>query len=70
MLHGGKFIFIRFNPDKFVNHLGTTKNPYMKVRMEYLKNEIIKQMDRIHCENNSELLEINYLFYDDYAYTF
>jgi hypothetical protein len=69
MLHGGKFIFIRFNPDKFVNQLNTTKNPYMKLRMEYLKNEIIKQIDRIHCDDNVELLEIIYLFYDGYEYT-
>jgi len=69
MLYGGKFIFIRFNPDKFVNQLGTTKNPCMKNRMEYLKNEIIKQIYRIQRDDNHELLEIIYLFYDGYAYT-
>jgi hypothetical protein len=70
MLHGGKFIFIRLNPDKFINQLGTTKNPCMKTRMEYLKNEIIKQMDRIYSDDNTELLEIYYLFYDGYDYKF
>jgi hypothetical protein len=69
MIHGGKFIFIRFNPDSFTNLNGTTKNPYMKLRMEILKNEIYKQMDRINNEKNKELLEIEYLFYDGFDYT-
>jgi hypothetical protein len=70
MIHGGKFIFIRFNPDTFVNKLGTKKNPYMKRRMEYLHAEINKQIQRINNEENNELLEIVYLFYDGYDYTF
>jgi hypothetical protein len=70
MLHGGKFIFIRFNPDKFTNRLGTTKNPYMKRRMEYLENEINTQIERINNEKNIELLEIFYLFYDGFDYNF
>jgi hypothetical protein len=70
MLHGGKFIFIRFNPDKFINTLGTKKDPYMKRRMEYLEKEIITQTNRIQNEENTGLLEIVYLFYDDYEYNF
>jgi len=69
MLHGGKFIFIRFNPDKFVNQFGTLKKPCMKKRMEDLEEEIIEQIDRINSEENEELLEIIYLFYDGYDYT-
>jgi len=68
MLHGGKFIFIRFNPDKFINSNNTEKNPYMKLRMPLLKNEIDKQIKRILDEENEELLEIYYLFYDGYDY--
>jgi len=66
MLHGGKFVFIRFNPDKFVNQNDIIKNPYMKLRMEILKNEIYKQINRINDEENKELLEIVYLFYDGF----
>ena len=66
MLHGGKFVFIRFNPDKFVNQNETEKNPYMKLRMETLKNEIYKQISRINNDENTELLEIVYLFYDGF----
>jgi len=69
MIHGGKFVFIRFNPDKFVNLTGTAKNPYMKLRMDYLMKEIYKQIERINNEENCDLLEVVYLFYDDFDYT-
>lgn len=68
MLHGGKFIFIRFNPDQFTNNSGTKKNPYMKRRMEYLEKEIYNQINRIDNEENNDLLEISYLFYDNFEY--
>jgi len=70
MIHGGKFIFIRFNPDEFVNGFGTKKNPYMKRRMKYLEEEINKQIEYIHNEKNNELLEIVYLFYDGFEYNY
>lgn len=68
MLHGGKFIFIRFNPDQFTNSLDTKKNPYMKRRMEYLEKEIYNQINRINDEENNDLLEISYLFYDNFEF--
>jgi hypothetical protein len=68
MLHGGKFVFIRFNPDQFTNSLDTKKNPYMKRRMEYLEKEIYNQINRIDNEENKDLLEISYLFYDNFEY--
>jgi len=68
MIHGGKFIFIRFNPDNFINCLETKKNPCMKRRMGYLVEEINKQIEKITNEKNDELLEIVYLFYDGYEY--
>ena len=51
-----------------VNGLGTRKNPYMKRRMEYLEKEINTQIERINNEENNDLLEIVYLFYDGYEY--
>jgi hypothetical protein len=70
MIHGGKFIFIRFNPHIFTNELGTKKKPYMKRRMEYLEKEINNKVDKINKEENSELLEMVYLFYDGFDYNF
>ena len=66
MSHGGKFMFIRFNPDNYINQNGTKVNPYMKKRMDDLYNEIMKQINRITNEQNNELLEIIHLFYDKY----
>ena len=65
MLHGGKFIFIRFNPDKFKNKAGKNQNPMLYTRLPVLKEEIEKQIKRIENEENNELLEIIKLYYDE-----
>ena len=41
-------------------------DPCMKKRMNDLQNEIDKQVERINAEENTELLELHYLFYDGY----
>jgi len=66
MVHGGKFIFIRFNPDKFTNHKGLKINPILYLRLAKLKNEIDKQIERIINDENENLIEIIYLYYDNY----
>jgi hypothetical protein len=66
MLHSGKFVFIRFNPDKYINKNGTTVNPSMKKRMDDLQNEINIHIIRINAQDNTELLELHYLYYDGY----
>jgi len=65
MLHGGKFIFIRFNPDKFTNKKGKNVNPMLYTRLPVVKEEIEKQIKRIENEENKELLEIIKLYYDE-----
>ena len=47
MLHGGKFVYIRFNPDKFNDKNGKSVNPMLNTRLPVLKEEIEKQMKRI-----------------------
>jgi hypothetical protein len=64
MLHSGKFIFIRFNPDKFKNKHNKIINPMLYTRLPLLKEEIEKQVKRIENEDNKELLEIIKLYYD------
>lgn len=66
MLHSGKFIFIRFNPDKYKNEKGKTVNPMLYTRLPVLKTEIEKQLQRIKQDSNNELLEIVKLYYDNY----
>jgi hypothetical protein len=55
MVHSGKWIFIRFNPDG--------KGVDMEDKLTRLIGEIHIQMERIEKEENTELLEIVKLFY-------
>jgi hypothetical protein len=66
MVFSGKWIFIRFNPDKYTNKKGIRKNPTIAKRLVKLKKEIEKQIKRIENEENKELVEISYLYYDEY----
>ena len=64
MVFSGKWIFIRFNPDKYTNKKGVRKNPTIARRLFKLKEEMEKQIKRIQNEENKELVEISYLYYD------
>jgi hypothetical protein len=66
MIHSGKFVFIRFNPDKYINKKNKSVNPMICTRLPILKEEIEKQIERIKNEENNELLEIIKLYYDSY----
>jgi hypothetical protein len=67
MLHGGKFIFIRFNPHLYKNAEGKRKNPSTETRLQTLKKTIDEQIQRATQEQNTELLEIVSLYFDGYA---
>lgn len=64
MAYGGKFIFIRFNPDKYLDKNGKTRNPMLVNRLPVLENEINKQIKRIENFENIDLLEVIEIFYD------
>ena len=55
MIHSGKWIFIRFNPDGYVD---------MSDKLDVLVETIEEQIERIKNEENIELLEIIKLFYE------
>ncbi len=61
----GKWIYIRFNPDKYKGIDGKNKNPKLSNRLQVLKTEIEKQINRIENENNEDLVERIYLYYDE-----
>jgi Rieske Fe-S protein len=65
MLHGGKFVYIRFNPDKYKDKNGKSMNPMLYTRLPVLRKEIEKQINRIQNEENTELLEIIKLYYNE-----
>ncbi len=64
MTFSGKWIFIRYNPDSFLDSNGKKRNPILKTRLKVLKQEIDTQINRIKNETNKELLEIIYLYYN------
>jgi hypothetical protein len=64
MAFGGKFIFIRFNPDKYKDKNGKSCNPMLVNRLPVLEDEINKQIKRIETGKNTELLEVIELYYD------
>ena len=66
MAYSGKWIFIRFNPDKYKSKTGKNKNPAISTRLIALKKEIEKQIKRIHDEENIECIEKIYMYYDNY----
>ena len=66
MGYAGKWIYIRFNPDKYNTKSGKKKDPDLKNRLIVLRNVIEKQIKRIQNEKNKELVERIYLFYDNY----
>jgi hypothetical protein len=66
LIHSGKFVFIRFNPDKYIDSDGKPIDIPLKKRMPDLQAEVNKQINRILHDENNELLEIVHLFYDGY----
>jgi hypothetical protein len=55
MIHSGKWIFIRFNPDG--------KGVDMEDKLGSLIDEIRAQIERIEHEKNTDLVEIIKMFY-------
>jgi len=64
MVHSGKWVFIRFNPDSYVEK-GVRRNPDVKKRLPVLLDQIHKQIERIEKEENEGLVEIVKLYFDD-----
>ena len=64
MIHSGKWVYIRFNPDKYKNDKDVNKNPTIASRLTKLKKEIEFQIERIKNNKNTELVERVYMYYD------
>ena len=65
MDYSGKYIFIRYNPDTYKDKNNKKKNPQFITRMNNLEEMINNQIMRIINEENSDLLEIYHLYYDE-----
>ena len=66
MAFSGKWVYIRFNPDKYKSLNGKNKNPNIATRLFTLKDEINKQINRIENDENNALVERIYLYYDGF----
>ena len=59
-----KYVFIQYNPDSYeINNIMV--DPDKNIRFKKLSDEINKHIERIKNNENKELLEIYYLFYDE-----
>lgn len=61
-----KFIFIRFNPDSFLDSKGHRRNPPLAQRLKVLQATMNLHIERIEREENTDLFEVYYLFFDNY----
>lgn len=61
----GKYVFIRYNPDKFKDKYDVSKNPFFEMRMQVLENVINKHIQRIESDENQDVVEIHHVFYDE-----
>jgi hypothetical protein len=64
MIHGGKMVFIRFNPDPYFDNEEKKHNPRLSSRIPVLLQEIKKHIVRIENGDNTDMLEIHRLYYD------
>jgi hypothetical protein len=58
MIHSGKWVYIRFNPD-----ITRTQKTDIDDRIDVLLEEMEVQIQRIMLEENNDLVEIIKLFY-------
>ena len=65
MAYSGKWIFIRFNPDKYINKDGKNKNPLISTRLLALQIQMDKQISRIENNENTDLIEVIYMYFDE-----
>jgi hypothetical protein len=64
MIYSGKWLFIRFNPDSYLDDKNQRQNPNIESRYHSLLNEIQRHMTRVEQQDNQELIEVHRLFFD------
>jgi len=64
MLYSGKWVYIRYNPDSFMDEKGKRRNPLKEKRLQLLKETIQTLVKKIQEEKNTDLVEIHKLFYN------
>ena len=70
MVYTGKWVFIRFNPDSYIDGQGKRRNPTIATRLHRLAEVIEEAVAQIRHGSEiapSELVKITRLYYDDRA---
>ena len=65
MAFSGKWVYVRFNPDKYRDAKGKSKNPTIATRLDALHKQLTTQIARIEKGENVDPLERLYMFYDE-----
>ena len=65
MVHPGNWVFIRFNPDAYINHLGERVEDVLTERLRVLGRTVSEEIETIKRGSGGELVRIRHLFYDD-----
>ena len=60
----GKYIFVKYNPNKSIDKYNTSKNTFFKKRMDLLKYNIEKHIHRIEHGSNTYAIETHNLVYN------
>lgn len=68
MHFSGKWVFIRFNVHPYRDSRDKLRSTKLNTRLDRLKEEIQKQIERIHAECNTEPLEVVKLFYHGFDF--
>lgn len=66
LMHHSRAVFIRFNPDSYIDDRGKRRNPKFDERLEVLGEEIMNQVSRIRRGENHVVIDIVKLFYDSH----
>ena len=67
MVHAGKWVFIRFNPDPYTDARGKRRNPTIATRLRRLAQEVEHAVEEIRAGNGEvvgQMVRIVHLFYD------
>ena len=65
MAHGGKLCFVRFNPHKFNLNDRYDHGPPLAKRLERLRAEVTRHIERLERGENTAYLEVHHLYYPE-----
>jgi hypothetical protein len=65
MRWGGKLCFVRFNPHKFNLDDRNDPGPPLAERLERLRKQVLRHIERLERGDNKAYLEVHHLYYPE-----